>query len=544
MAAPTESEQPNLLSKHDPTNNPPEPPPSRDSPQRKWLRKLHWQAHWLLPNLIPGPYRMDREYEREHDRKENERIRVPLEVELRVSMIWGVELYGAAEVEGLYSGLEKLGWKGVAAWKEKDSVLSWVRERRSFGGRGWLNVGQVLRKERRGNALLINNFAALPPGVESLTISAHQITSSLTAMLVGFELGESLASRYATELNRDRMTYRRRSFRSRRAIESIGPENQKKEAIELVRRDLRRMVGSWFGQNIPGFFSGLNRPEKFPTMELLTSQGGPIFHEPENSPREGFTGWRWALANISRHETWTYEGMPGLELSMNRFSEEEEGLHILTAFDVAAFPEEKMEIYGGKTMNAIRYVCHEKLGGILIHASTLEYLKEQLRDINVTRENLKKARSGRRSVKRSLHEISQFFDRTLGSPAIARELDRNSKHVGFYNHDCPSFTAPGWGGGDKSRELTEEIRGGVNYLANRLTEEEVSIREHFEQVSAVLSVRESIRAQRRMEWLTVLALVVAFASLMVAFLPREKLAMDLGAFREEVVSKFWQVAPE
>ncbi|MEA3591891.1 hypothetical protein OIN95_14510, partial [Staphylococcus aureus] len=64
-------------------------------------------------------------------------------------------------------------------------------------------------------------------------------------------------------------------------------------------------------------------------------------------------------------------------------------------------------------------------------------------------------------------------------------------------------------------------------MANRLTEEEVSIREHFEQVSAVLSVRESIKAQRRMEWLTVLALVVAFASLMVAFLPRDKLVGDL-----------------
>ncbi|MEE9877482.1 MAG: hypothetical protein PBU97_13395 [Stenotrophomonas maltophilia] len=485
---------------------------------------------------------MDREYEREHDRKENERLRVPLELELRVNMIWGVELYGAAEVEGLYSGLEKLGWKGVAAWNEKDSVLRWVRERRSIGAEAWLNVGPVLGKERRGNAPLIHNFATLPAGVESLTVSVHQITSSLTAMLVGFELGESLTLRYASELNQDHTTYLRRSFRSRRSIESIGPENQKREAIEVARRDLRRMVGHWFGQNIPGFFSGLNRPEKFPTMELLTSQNGPIFHEPEHSPRNGFLGWRWALANVSRHETWAYKDMPELQLSMSRFREEEEGLHILTALDVAAYPEEKMKFYGGKTMNAFRYVCHEKLRGFLIHASTLEYLKEQSRDINVTRENLKKARSGRRSVERSLHEISQFFDRTLGSPAIARELARKSKDAGWYNHDCPSFTTPGWRDGDKPRELTEEIRGGVNYLANRLTEDEVSIREHFEQVSAVLSVRESIKAQRRMEWLTVLALIVAFASLMVAFLPRDKLAQDLDAFRKEVVSAFWQVA--
>ena len=85
MDTPIESEQPNLLSNKDPSNNPPEPPPSKVSPQRKWLRKLLWQAHWLLPNLIPDPYLTDREYEREHDRKENQRTRVPLELELRVN---------------------------------------------------------------------------------------------------------------------------------------------------------------------------------------------------------------------------------------------------------------------------------------------------------------------------------------------------------------------------------------------------------------------------------------------------------------------------
>src|SRR5688572_5447595 len=106
MAIPIESEQPNLLPTNDPANSSPEPPPAKESPRRKWLQNLRWEIHWLLPNLIPNPYRADREYEREHDRKENERIRVPFELELRVNMIWGVELYGPAEVEGLYSGLE------------------------------------------------------------------------------------------------------------------------------------------------------------------------------------------------------------------------------------------------------------------------------------------------------------------------------------------------------------------------------------------------------------------------------------------------------
>ncbi|MEA3591908.1 hypothetical protein OIN95_15270, partial [Staphylococcus aureus] len=101
--------------------------------------------------------------------------------------------------------------------------------------------------------------------------------------------------------------------------------------------------------------------------ELLTSQSGPIFHEPERSPNNGFLSWRWALANVSRRETWTYKNLPGLQLSMGGFRAEEEGLHILTALDVAAFPEERVKFYGGKTMNAVLDVCHEELQGFLIH---------------------------------------------------------------------------------------------------------------------------------------------------------------------------------
>jgi hypothetical protein len=295
----------------------------------------------------------------------------------------------------------------------------------------------VLGIERRGSAALIHNLAALPPGVESLTVRVHQITSSVTAMLAGFELIESLAQRYATELNRDRTTHRRRSFRSRPSIESIGPESQKPEAIKVARRNLR-MVGTWFGQHIPVFFSGLNRPEMFPTIEWLTSHGGPILYEPEHSPHNEFLGWRWALANVSRHETWAHKDLPALQLSMARFREEEERLHILTTLDVAAYPEEKVKFYGGNTMSSILHGCPEVPRGFLIHTSTSEYLKEQLRDINVTRENLKKAdhvdvapivrcrRSANSSIERwdHLQSIGSF----LGSPKpLIGHLERYGK---------------------------------------------------------------------------------------------------------------------
>lgn len=163
--------------------------------------------------------------------------------------------------------------------------------------------------------------------------------------------------------------------------------------------------------------------------------------------------------------------------------------------------------YGGENApDAYIHACNELLGGLLVHASTVEYLREQSRDLNITREKLKTARSGRNNVMRTLHEIRLFFDRTLGTPVIARELAGKSKEAGWYRHDCSRFTAPAWGKTEKPRELSEEIRGRVHFLASRLTNEETAIRAHFEQLSSILSIRESIKAQRRMEWEALLKL--------------------------------------
>lgn len=53
-------------------------------------------------------------------------------------------------------------------------------------------------------------------------------------------------------------------------------------------------------------------------------------------------------------------------------------------------------------------------------------------------------------------------------------------------------------------------------MASRLAEDEATMRDHFEQLSSILSIGENVKVQRRMELLTVLALLVAMLSLLVA----------------------------
>ncbi|WP_157981372.1 hypothetical protein [Cognatilysobacter tabacisoli] len=506
-----ESESASASATQEPTEAGPATPTFR---KRPWHKRLHWLAHWLLPNHVPPPYEWDASYQREQDAQDNASSRIPLELELRANCIWGAELYGPAEIEGLYAGLRKLGWCSGTRTRERDSALFWVTQHRAYGWRGWFNVGPVVRRDQRESYLGVRNVASLPDGVRALMVTIHQLTPSLTAVLIGFRLEDSLARLYEAELNRDRATYRERQPRAR-GVALIGPTHQKTASVEQVRTMLRHMVGQWFAGQLPGYFSGLTRPDRFPTMELLTLASGSILTEPSGSPRPSIHSWRQLLAHVSNRYVWTYTDQPALQLTMDRFGGEYQGLHIVAAMDLAAYPESALAAFGGHKAGTYAYVGNDLLGGALVRLATVEYLKEHARYLGLSRETLKRARSVRGHVKRTLGEIGRFFDRTLGSPPVMRELAKDSENVHAYRHVCESFVTPAWRG-ENPLELADEIRRRVHFLASRLDEEESAVRSHFEQLSAILSVQESIKAQRRMEWLTVTAVTVAIASLWVA----------------------------
>lgn len=483
-------------------------PPLKETRLRRWKDKLVWRAFWLLPQLLPHPYRTDRASWRNRDQKKNEQTRVPEDQELRVGMVWGVELYGPAEIENLYVGLKKLGWRSVA---ERSSIQNWIQHQRAFGYGGWLNVGYVRDRTDRDKNFMIHNYSKLPPSVSALVVRCHQISPSLTGILIGFELNESTARCYADELNRDRAMILKRDARF--SVSHWDPEHQKRESVDEARSRLRRVAGAWFEQNLPGFFCSLQRPEAFPTMELLTVKNGPILHDPEKLPEEVFFSWRRLTTNTIPWDVWSCEEVPGLQLTMSRSRDDADGFHITVAMDESKLIEDEMKPWGGKTTHAITHRFNEELEDLLIHASTIQYLREQSRDIKLTRVGLKKARSSRRSVMRTLQEIGLYFDRALGSPAITKELAKKSEGTGWYSRDFPKFTMPSKGKNNEPLDLSEYLRSSVHHLASRVNEDEAAMRAHFEQISSVLSVRESIKAQRRMEWLTAIAVIVAVVTL-------------------------------
>ena len=373
-----------------------------------------------------------------------------------------------------------------------------------------MNIGHVYPKESR-NGILAENFSALPPGIEALLVEIHFLTPSLTAVLVGFRLGGAATEGYVNQLNKHRTT----TYRPiRNGITWLEPVHLKEAAVRDMRRDMRAMVGGWFAQNLPGYFSDAMPDSHFPTMELLVGQGALWDGK---SPQ--WKDWRRLLTSSASFEIWNAD-FPGLQLSYERHHDTSEGLHLLVAVDANSFPEEKLRFAGAKP-GAYAWYCHDALNGILVHSATVEYLSNERRKLNLTRDRMKWARSGRKSFSRTLAQVGDFFDGSLGSSVVARELHSHAEEDHWYRHDIPKFTATSLGG-ESTYLIHEMVQKRVAHLAGLFTQEESLLRNHFEQLSAILSIRESRRAAGWTQFLTYVALLVAFLSLVMTVFERDE----------------------
>lgn len=500
------------------TDEVPAKPRRHDSWHQRIARQVRWRAHWLLPNILPPPYRDETAYRNERERKSNEESRVPSDEELRLLVMWGMELFGPAEIELLYERLARLKWTAGAATSKTDGALNWVRHQRSYGGEGgWYNVGIVAERSDQQRSLMRDNFASLPIEVDHLLVRIFQLTPSLTCVLVGFALKDQATRSYEVELNRDRKTVRERSSH-RWAVSSLEPTHLKGRSIEQVRSRMQNLVKRWFRDNLPGFFCNLSGSH-LPTAELVTTRTRHLLPDEHHEQPDIYFGWRHLVAHVSRFDVWTYAECPALQFSAGGHGFADESFHLVVALCTSDVPEDSLKYIGGREFGSYVAYSHELLDGILSNYAGMAFLKEVSKDLKISRAKLKVSSFRHRSGLRVLERIQSFFDRSLGTPAVATELRDRSKRPGLYQHECSRFISPKWTKDEEQREFAKVLCEQTHFLATRVIAEENSTREHFEQLASILSVRESIKAQRRMEWLTVIALVVATGSLIVALSP-------------------------
>lgn len=498
-------EKANDLDSEQEAQSPKRPPEGRI---RRRARKLLWRLHWLAPSIVPHPD-PETEYRRSRDRESNSCTRVPEGEGLRLKAVWGVEVFGPNESEALYKGLAKLGW--AAGSNGPGEAVEWVRNQRAYGWRGgsWYNVGLVVRPSDRRRYIGLANTAPMPEAVERMIVCLRQITPALTCVIACFEFKPEASTKYEDVLAGDRMSETRRG--PLWSLRTLGPEHLKEEALAAARASVAEMVQGWFARLLPGYFCSLSDADRLPVTEFLTTEEQHLFAVDKKTP---YFNWQRVVANVSIRDVWASKEFGPLRFALvpEKWPREERP-RLIQTIRTSEVPDEKLRGYGDPS-SALSFIVHEHTEGLIAHFAIVAYLMERGREVKLMRESIRPATS-KRHILRTIDRIQQFFDRNMGAPAIARELIESSKRPQAFAYACGSFSAPGWAD-DPPRDIAESIRARIESLASQLLDDDASTRQQCEQLSSILSVRESVRAQRRMEFLTVVALIVGLTSMLAA----------------------------
>ncbi|MCT7328006.1 hypothetical protein [Ralstonia mojiangensis] len=174
--------------------------------------------------------------------------------------------------------------------------------------------------------------------------------------------------------------------------------------------------------------------------------------------------------------------------------------------------------WGEESPAAYVAYCHTELKGVLENWAGFVFLTEAAKDIKLARQAIQVGRIPRRQAMKVLDRVQQFFDQAVGVSAAAKELRDRVREAGGALPECAVFVASPWISGGPPRIMATELLSRTGHVASEVVDTESALREHFTQLTSVVSIRESIIAQRKMERLTYATIAVAVASLLVAML--------------------------
>lgn len=472
---------------------------------------VRWQVYRRFPNLLLG--RCERQHDIERDERENQENRVDSEEDLLVPIIWATEVFGPGEIDSFYEHVKRLGWdKNLTRFD--GGPTRWISEQRLYGLGGNYNIGVVTRdSDKRFFRVDYDYHAPLPDEVDYLQVKIHQVSNSTTCVTIGFILKPVPRTWYREELNADRKTFRRTVPKSK-SILVLSPKNQKHESIERTRAKYRAIAIVWFKEHMAGFFSNQKIENLLPTAELITCAKTTALVGMSDERRGKRPRWLHTLLPIGMREIWASASFPALRLTFNEF-EENSRHHAVFSLKTSEVPSTNLVQYGGVNADGYTNFVNTHVDEVLAHLATQAYLTEAARIVKRSREQLRPNHSSN-EVEPALKAIASFFHETAGLPAVAHDIVRRGDSPTWY-HECGDFVIQdSYLCGNRNYTLAEALASRMLGLAEQFSKDEVSTREQFEQFASILSIKESVRVQKRMEILTVVALVVAFLSLLAA----------------------------
>ena len=470
---------------------------------------------------VPEYPEVERDYHRDQDEKENRETTPPSGEVVGHPAIMMAECYVGGDLERLTLGLRSLGHSPQDNYVP-DDYFAWAEAvRRTSNSGGWTRAGSYVRRGTE-RAWMGDEAVEMPEDFDRIDLRAYSPTPAIVVLVGVFQLAGDAANFLDDELRTNR--YLRLDVEGR-FTHFVSAAHRKREAVDQERLRIRESARSWLSEQLPGTLTRDFRAPALPAIDFISTRLTRPFEEAEE-PGGRRDDYRSILSIGQEHQVWESESHKGWRLMMPWRPRDDDWTLVVGAIDDPAFQ------YTGQARGNDEVDPHPRatpafqdyFGELLVRWAlvnlTVLYVERlaSIRDsIATTPDRRWFSRQGR-PTRGSLRLASSViattsFDAAVVASETAEMVDsewRWIREVGLW------VPVEEWAKERAEGSLFEDLGEGLKRRCEWIADLEARLRDQLLATTNLEVAALNISLQRQVFWITLIAVAIAVATLVVS----------------------------
>lgn len=464
---------------------------------------------------VPDYDEDEREFHIAQDKDEN-RDTTPPEGEVigRPALMLS-ECYVGGDIEHLTAGLRALGLDHHNTF-EPDDYFAWATAvRRTSNSGGWTRAGRFVR-EGGTKKWMGERPVPMPADFARVSLRAHSPTPAIVVLVATFELSVDASQSLDDELRTRRYL---RVETEGRVTRYASAAQRKHEAVLNERVRVRESARSWLVDHMPGTltrdFDGL----ALPSIDFITTRQVRPF---EDSPNPATGDHRFLLSIDTEHEAWESSSHKGWRLALPWRTADDDWTLVAGAVDDPAFEYSGQAAGDDHVHPHPRAVpkYHDYFDGVLIRWALLRLATAYEAQLAEVRDSIAATSRPRRLTRRrdrraSLNLATSVLTTTsFDASVFAHEVGQMAATDWRWQRDVGAWTPVEEWVRQRSEDGLAEVFGhNLERRCEWIADLEARLRDQLLATTNLEVASLNIMLQRRVFWLTVVAVAVAVATL-------------------------------
>lgn len=461
------------------------------------MKTLHFPrlvSHFVLRQFVKCEMKQSIREDRQNDARDNALSSPPEEERIGIHCVWATEFYGPSNRTSLAESLRRLDRRETGNVRSRERLETWLCELdRHQSGVAYRSLGLL---KPRGVVFPhgIRNYEVdMPRNVAYGQGTIAYMSPTLIAVVMCFVFDDQYSSRFDEALRQEGQTSG--------TLRGLGweihrPADQKRTAIDEMRKDMAERATSWFQKHIPGIFSSVLEHHSVPTCEFVTVRDAYPFVRADVANGK-YPLYLDLLGLTDTHRAWKFSVDSSKSFAIPSQQQEAIRSHSTLAYrlDNSVTGSEAEHLHG----------LHSQVWPMLITVATVSLMEAYTEQLNRLRNEESSRLQGLGNVKRTLERASKAIGYFPTVGIIADELVKSTSQsfstIGLVENLCPSSDH------DWRKPLLQYLKDTIRDHATWTMETEESFRNTLAQFAQVAGIAEDIRLQRRLLFLTVVVVI-------------------------------------